>query len=449
MNYIPKFRYFLVLSLFGISVVFAQTPPVESILLKNLTLIDGNGEVPREGVDILIRGNIIADIGANLGTQNTRIIDLTGKTVMPALISTHVHVGVIHGNEGGGKFYTRENIISQLRKYQDYGIGNILAMGTDRPLLFESRLRDSSIAGLLPGARMYSAGYGINVPDPSVNHESFLGNLYRPSSPTEIYGIMNQLAQLQPKMIKIWVDGVPQTKMKPEIYREIIQEAHKHNLRVSAHVYYLSDARKLVASGLDIFAHSVRDSLIDDDLVREIKAKNILYIPTLALDMFAHAYAGEPYWLNDDFFKRSLEPGVYEMISSERYRGEQKASAAVARSAAAFQIALKNVKKLQDAGVMIALGTDSGAFPIRAQGFAEHLELELLVRAGLSPLQAISAGTKNAAQLLNIDQAFGTIEKGKSADLIILGANPIEDIRNTRKIESVYKAGKEVSKGPH
>src|SRR5690606_27207888 len=119
------------------------------------------------------------------------------------------------------------------------------------------------------------------------------------------------------------------------------------------------------------------------------------------------------------------------------------------RSAAAFQIALKNVKKLHDAGVLIALGTDSGAFPIRAQGFAEHLELELLVQAGLSPLEALSAGTKNAAQVLRIDTKFGTIEKGKAADLLILGGNPAEDIRNTRKIEAVYKAGKEVSRGPH
>jgi imidazolonepropionase-like amidohydrolase len=259
---------------------------------------------------------------------------------------------------------------------------------------------------------------------------------------------MDQLAQLKPEMVKIWVDGSPQTKMKPEIYQTILREAHKHQLRVASHVYYLSDARKLVASGLDIFAHSVRDSVIDDELVQEIQAKNIPYIPTLALDMFAHAYAGDPAWLNDDFFKRSLEPGVYEMIS-EKYHEEQKASAAAARSAAAFQIALKNVKKLHDAGVLIALGTDSGAFPIRAQGFAEHLELELLVQAGLTPLQALTAGTKNAAQVLRIDEELGTIEKGKSADLIILGANPADNILNTRKVEAVYKDGKEVSSGPY
>jgi imidazolonepropionase-like amidohydrolase len=320
-------------------------------------------------------------------------------------------------------------------------------MGTDRPLLFETGLRDSSVNGLLPGARMYSAGYGFNVPDPSVSPDYFLGNLYRPASASEVPEMMNRLAKLKPEVVKIWVDGTPATKMKPAVYQSILQEAHKHNIRGLAHVYYLSDARKLVASGIDIFGHSIRDSVVDDDLVQQMKSKNIPYIPTLTLDMFAHAYAGKPDWLNDPFFIASLEPGVFEMISSEKYQNDQKASAANARSAAAYQIALKNVKKLHDAGVLIALGTDSGAFPIRSQGFAEHLEMELLVRAGLTPLEAITAATRNAARVLKIEKRFGTIEKGKSADLVILSSNPAEDIKNTRKIEGVYKGGREVSKG--
>ncbi|MDO8991414.1 MAG: amidohydrolase family protein, partial [Daejeonella sp.] len=133
---------------------------------------------------------------------------------------------------------------------------------------------------------------------------------------------------------------------------------------------------------------------------------------------------------------------------SSSYQNEQKASAAAVRSAAAFRVALQNVKKLHDAGVLVALGTDSGAFPIRAQGFAEHLELELLVEAGLSPLEAIRIATLNAARVLRIEKDYGSIEKGKIADLLILDANPLENIQNTRKIYAVYRVGQMVSRGP-
>jgi imidazolonepropionase-like amidohydrolase len=417
-------------------------------LLKGARLIDGNGGKPLENTDILIEGETIAMIGTNLKIAGARIIDLKGKTIMPAMVSAHVHVGVIKGNEQGGRFYTRENILSQLKKYQDYGISNVLAMGSDRPLIFEKGIRDSSVAGLLPGARFYSAGYGFNVPDASVKPESFLGNLYRPATASEVPGMMDQVAKLKPEMIKVWVDGPPATKMKPEIYKSIINEAHKHNLRVLAHVYNLSDARNLVASGLDIFGHSVRDSVFDDALIAQMKSKNIPYIPTLALDKMAYVYAQNPAWMKDEFFTKALEPGVYEMITSEKYQTDLKNSPAYARSIAGSEIALKNVKKLHDAGILIALGTDSGAFPIRAQGFAEHLELELLVEAGFTPLQAITVATRNAARVMRIENKFGTLEKGKSADLVILSSNPALNIKNTRTIEAVYKAGKEVSNGP-
>jgi imidazolonepropionase-like amidohydrolase len=446
MNRYPLLFLFLVVCLSGTG---SQAQSLEKSLLRNVTLIDGKGGKPVYGTDILIENGRIAEIGKNINPRGAKVVQLSGKTVMPTLISAHVHVGVIKGNEGSGKFYTRGNILAQLKKYQNYGLSHVLAMGTDRPMLYETGLRDSSQNGLLPGARLYSAGYGFNVPDASVHPDSFMGNLYRPATAAEVPGMMSKLAPLKPEVVKMWVDGSPESKMKPAVYQAILREAHTHGLRVLAHVYYLSDARKLVADGIDIFGHSIRDSVVDDKFAAQMKAKGIPYIPTLTLDMFAHAYAGKPDWLDDPFFKAALEPGVYDMISSEKYQNEQKNSPANARSAGAYQIALQNVKKLHDSGVLIALGTDSGAFPIRAQGFAEHLEMELLVRAGLTPLQAIRAATLHAAQVLRIDRDFGTIEKGKSADLIVLGGDPAEDIKNTRKIESVYKSGKKVDLTNH
>ena len=433
---------FLVLLLFSVTTQAQQS----KILLKNLRLIDGTNGMPQENTDILIEGQRIAAIGKNLKSARARVIDLQGKTVMPAMISAHVHVGVISGNAQSGTFFTRENVLAQLKKYLDYGISTVQTLGTDRPVLYENGFRDSLMKGLLPGARLFSGGYGFNVPDSSVRKESFMGNLYRPLSADEVPGMMKELNGINPSMVKIWVDGTPQTKMKPAIYQKIIQEAHRYQRRVAAHVYYLSDARQLISSGIDVFGHSIRDSLVDDALIAQMKARKIPYIPTLALDKFAHAYMSKPNWLEDPFFKAALEPGVYEMISSTAYQNEQKASAVAVRSAAAFKVALQNVKKLHDAGVLVALGTDSGAFPIRAQGFAEHLELELLVEAGLSPQDVIRIATLNAARVLQIDKDYGSIEKGKIADLLILNANPLENIQNTRKISAVYKAGQEIIK---
>ena len=446
---VKLFRQFGFGVLFLISVsALAQQAGERKILLKNLNLIDGKGGPLQKNTDILIQGDRIAAIGKGLKSSGAELIDLSGKTVMPAMISAHVHVGVIKGNAQSGTFFTRENVLSQLKKYLDYGVATVQTLGTDRPLLFENGFRDSLMKGYLPGARLFSGGYGFNIPDPSVTKESFMGNLYRPRTADEVPQMMKELNALHPSMVKIWVDGSPQTKMKPEIYQEIIQEAHRYQRRVAAHVYYLSDARNLIRSGIDVFGHSIRDSLVDDALIAQMKARNIPYIPTLALDKFAHAYTSSPDWMEDAFFKASLEPGVYEMVSSSAYQNEQKGSVASARSASAFRIALQNVKKLHDAGIMVALGTDSGAFPIRAQGFAEHLELDLLVEAGISPQDVIRIATLNAARVLQIDRDYGSIEKGKIADLLILDANPLENIRNTRAITAVYKSGKLFSKGP-
>lgn len=394
--------------------------------------------------DILIQGDTIAQIGTKLDSNNAKVIDLQGKTVMPALISAHVHVGQLRDTTVRPDNYTRDNILSQLKKYETYGITNIQVMGTDLPMLFQSGLRDSSVNNLLPGARLFSAGYGFGPPGFN------LGNLFQPDSAKRVAAQMDSLAALRPSVVKIWVDdfGGKNSKMDTAVYRAIIQNAHKHKLRVAAHVFYQADARKLIADSINLFAHSIRDTLLSDDVIAAIKNSGIIYIPTLTLDRFAIAYASAPEWLNDPFFKAALEPGVYEMITSPAYQTETKSNPIHTRNVRSYAIALSNLKKLHDAGVIIAMGTDSGAQPIRVQGFAEHLELALMVEAGLSPLQAITAATKNAARAIKIDQQFGTVEPGKKADLVIIDGSPATNINDTRNITAVYKAGKLVSNGP-
>jgi imidazolonepropionase-like amidohydrolase len=435
--------------LFLIIAFAACTAPSDNknhpILLKNANVIVGDGSRPQANTDILIQGDTIAEIGKNISAENANEVDASGKTVMPALISAHVHMGVLKGTTSSGSNYTRENVLRQLKRYADYGVLNTQVMGTDRPVLFQNGLYDSIRQGLLPGARMLSAGYGFNIPA-NVDPSSMLGNLYRPASADAIPKEMDSIAALNVKIVKIWVDdmGGSAPKMEPAVYRAIIKEAHQRNIRVAAHLYYLSDARKLVNEGLDIIAHSIRDSVVDDAFVQLMKAHNVVYIPTLSLDKFNYAYSENPDWVDDPFFKDALEPGVYEMITSEKFKTEQKNSPALARNKHAFEIAMQNVKKLADGGVLIALGTDSGAFPVRVQGYSEHMELQLMNEAGLTPLQAIEAGTRNAAIALQLEENFGTIQKGKVADLLVLDGDPSTEIKNTRKIEAVYKAGKKI-----
>jgi imidazolonepropionase-like amidohydrolase len=413
------------------------------VLLKHATLIDGRRQAAQPDMDVLIQGDTIAAVGHGLHAKGVRVVDLRGKTIMPALISAHTHVGTLLGTTTGSANYTRANVLAQLRKYMRYGVSIVQTMGTDRPFIFEG-LRDSSAMGLLAGARLHTAGYGFNVIESTLTPGSAMDLLYRPATPEQVKEPIGELARLRVDMVKMWVDdyGGTSKKMSEEIYRAIIREAHARGLRVASHLYYLEDARKLVDAGLDIIAHSVRDQEVDAALLKAMKDRGVAYIPTLSLDEFAFIYARKPEWIDDAFFKASLEPGVWEMITAPQYQNNIRNSPAYERNIKGFNYALRNVKKAYDAGVLVALGTDSGATPVRAQGFSEHLELELLVQAGLTPLQAIGVGTLNAATALRLERHYGTVEKGKVADLLVLSDNPEKNIKLTRKIETVYKAGK-------
>ncbi len=427
-----------------------STASNESLLFENVRLIDGNGRNPIENTKVLIKDGKIVQIGNNISDEESKSIDLKGKTIIPALISAHSHVGTLKGTTTKPENYTEENILSQLKKYQDYGVLNVMSMGTDRPFLFESGLRDRSAKGEIDGARIHSAGYGFGAPNGAPPLDFAMDKVYRPTSVKEIPAELDNLKKINAELVKIWVDdfnGKFKAKVNPEIYKAIISEAHKRNMRVAAHVYYLSDLKKLLADGIDVIGHSIRSEVMDDATLAQMKAKGVVYIPTLSLDEYAFVYAKKPEWINDQFFKKSLEPGVYEMITSEKYQNDLKNAPNFKLNMKAFEVAKQNLKKVYDAGILVAMGTDSGAMPLRAQGFSEHLELQLMTEAGLTPLQALTVATKNSAKALKIDKDFGTIEAGKTADFIIVDGNPAKNIQDTRKIVSVYKAGKEVSKG--
>ncbi|SDL65366.1 Imidazolonepropionase [Catalinimonas alkaloidigena] len=425
-----------------------STPPQEdaaALILADVTLIDGTGNAPQPHVDLVIAADTIQAIRPHATSEDATdkaVRDMAGKTVMPLLLNTHAHVGALKGYSTDKSQYTEANILRQLKKYEAYGMGSVVSLGTDRPIVFP--LRDSSQAGQLPGATLYTAGYGIvfkGAPTPSEQ-------VFQVATPEEATRAVQELAPLHPDLVKIWVDDFLGTspKMSPAIYRAVIDEAHRQGLRVASHLYYLEDAKGLVDAGVDIIAHSIRDQEVDDVLIQQMKSQGVYYIPTLALDAYQVAYAQTPDWFDDPFFQASLEPGVLDTLTSAAYQQKVRTDPALATKQAAFETALRNVKKLYEAGVTIALGTDSGAQPIRTQGFSEHLELQLLQQAGIPPLAVMKIATQNGAELLG-ETKTGTLAPGQKANFLVLSQNPADDIRHTQTILSVCKEGQEVSQG--
>jgi len=414
--------------------------------LKNFTLIDGSGGPAIGGAAMLIDDGHITWIGSAQRLNppaGAEIIDLTGKFVMPGIINLHGHVGSTVDLAQDAKFFTRENIEKTLRTYASYGVTTVLSLGTDQDLIFQ--IRDQQRAGRPTYTRVYSAGQGFTLKGgvggmPGVTH-----NL-APGDAAEIPKDIDQLAAKKADIVKVWVDdGLGQRPKIPfALTRAIIDNAHRAGLRVAAHIFYLADAQQLVNGGVDALAHSVRDQPVDRELIDSMKQHGTWQeAATLTREASMVVYAKPPAFLTDPFFTRSVSPAVLATLNDPDYQKKIAADPDFAKYSGFLGLAQQNLKRLADAGVSYGLGTDSGV-PGRFPGFFEQWEMELMVDAGLTPSQVIVAATKNGADFLRAKD-LGTLEIGKWADLIVLGANPAANIRNTRSIEAVYIAGNRVA----
>jgi len=421
----------------------AAPPP---IVLEGARLIDGTGRPPRDNAALVIEGDKIIAVGTAgklARPKGARVIDVHGKTIIPGLISAHSHAGLVAGTANSADAYTREAVQAAAILYEQYGVTSFTTLGLNRDLVYE--LRDQQRQGGAPGATIFTAGRGIGAPGSVPPQPVQPDQVYRAATADEARAQVREMAAHHVDIVKLWLDDnfgkFP--KMGPEVYRAVIDECHKHKLRVAAHVFYLADAKALVAAGIDVLAHSVRDLPVDDELIRALKAHGVFYIPTLNVDHSFFVFVDHPEVLSDPFFQRAVPPEHLAMLQSQAYKDKVLANPVVAKERAAFAIAQRNVKALHDAGVQIAFGTDSGANPERIAGWGEHHELELMVGAGLSPMDAIVAATRTSAALLKAADR-GTLEPGKRADLLVLAADPTADIRNTRQMVMVWHNGKEI-----
>jgi imidazolonepropionase-like amidohydrolase len=426
----------------------AQQPSTTpAVLLRDVRLIDGTGAPVREHVSLLLQNGRIEKIGgAEMSApKGVQVRDLAGKTVMPGLISAHSHLGLIVDDaESSATGYTRENVTTQLKQFEQYGVTTIMSLGANRDLVYE--LREEQRTGRLGGTTILTAGRGIGVPGGAPGLLVVADQIYRPATTDEARKDVDELAAHHADIVKIWVDKVHGTvpEMKPEIYRAVIDEAHQKGLRVASHEYALEDAKQLVADGVDVLAHSVRDQAVDDAFIQSMKQHKVWYVPTFTVDESFFVYGERPAFMESEFFQQAAGPKLMARFNAPGYAEKINQDSQTAQHRKDFAIGQQNLKRLFDAGVNIGFGTDSGALPGRIPGFAEHHELELMVQAGLTPMQAITAATGENAKLLHsIDR--GTIAVAKRADLLILDGNPLTDIRNTQKIFAVYHDGRSVA----
>lgn len=429
----------------------AQQQPV---ILHNATLVDGTGATARQHVDITMHKGKIESVrpAFKKAPDRIQIVDCTGKTVIPALISAHSHLGILLNNaDTSPDAYTTENVTAALNQFERYGVTTIVSLGLNRDLVYE--LREQQRAGKLDGATILTAGRGIGVPNGAPGLNVAPDQVYRPATPEEGRKDVDELASHHADLVKLWLDNghgkLP--AMPPAVYTAIIDEAHKHHLKVAAHVYTLDDARSLVNANVDILAHSVRDQAVDAAFAQSLIQHKVWYIPTLALDEAFYLYATTPEVMQSAFFKQAAGPQLLAKLTASDYAEKTLAAAQTEQARKDHIVAMKNLKILSDAGVSVAFGTDSGAVTGRIPGFSEHRELEDLVEAGLTPLQAITLATGESGRLvheLNPHLSVGLIKDDYSADLIILATDPLMDIRNTRHIDAIYHHGTLVPNTP-
>jgi imidazolonepropionase-like amidohydrolase len=421
----------------------AQVLTSNRILFEGARLIVGDGSAPIENSAFTIENGRFTRVGKKgeltLSPGMVRV-DLTGKTVIPALLDAHAHVGYTRGLTDLQENYTLENFTDILRRYAYSGVAAVESLGSDRgdlpyqiqngPPISDAALYVTTGRGLAPP--MQGPGPAVLKPAP-----------YGVTNEAEARKDVGELAATRVRMIKIWVDdrNGTVTKLSPALYRAIIDEAHKRNLLVVAHASKLDDMKDLVRSGLDGSAHIGLVADVDDELITMLKARPQFFFTGLVGGSYRGVEAGRPRWFDDPLL-RTVVPGAQLKRLGDSMAG--RAPDAVNRTRERFEQLKGIVAKLRSANVRIALGTDAGPGD-QFFGWGVHYELETMVALGMTPMQAIVAGTQTSADVMGLKQ-LGTVAAGKSADFIVLDANPLDNIVNSRRMNKVYLRGSAVNR---
>ena len=419
----------MLIAAFGLSIRLPAQTTASVKAFTGARVIDGTASAPIDNATLLVSNGRVVAVGpaaqVTIPASATRT-SLAGKTVIPGLINAHGHVGDTVGLTA--ERYSANQVMKDLRTYAAYGVTSVISLGGDQAPSFAARA--SQRTADLDRTRIWVAG-----------------PVLEPKSPADARKLVAGDAALKVDIVKIRVDDNLGTteKMPPEIYRAVIDEAHQRRLRVAAHVFYLADAKSLLDAGADFIAHSIRDADVDAPLIAALKRRDVCVAPTLMREVSTFVYESAPPFFSDPLFLKYVDPATVAALKEPARQQEMRNSPSAQRYKAALEVASRNLKKLADAGVTIAMGTDTGP-PARFQGYFELMELELMARAGLTPRQVLAAATRDAARCMKIDSEVGTLQTGKWADFVALDADPLADISNTKKISDVYVAGNKVAR---
>lgn len=380
----------------------------QPIIYRGARLIRGDASPVIEDSVFVVEDGRFTAVGVRGGVampSGVRQVDLTGLTVMPTMIDGHVHLNT-----------TREALIDDLHQRAIWGVSAAFGMGMDGDAV-SLQLRDEAPRGI---ALYRSAGRGITAPEPGRSEVP-----HWVTTVDEARDAVRAEASRGVDIIKIWVDdrNGQYQRLTPELFAAIIDEAHAQQLRVTAHIFGLQDAKDLLSAGIDAFAHGVREQDIDDEFMAMMQENaHVVLVPNLP----GRGVATDLEWLRG----RVPDEQVDRLVN---------APSGQPQTIEAFGIQARNLKRLYEAGVRIALGTD-GNTP-----WGAHIEIEDMVAAGMSPFDAITAATSGSAAYMQLEDR-GSINVGKVADFIVLEGNPLDDITNTRRIRNVYLAGERIER---
>jgi len=434
-----SYRTFACALIIAVSCIAAASPQVRNdrpVWFEGARLITGDGSAPVDNAAFLVEGDAFTWVGTRGERQppaGAVRVDLSGKTVIPALIDGHNHIGLVKERDGSNSKanYTHDNLVDQLERYAYYGVAAGMSMGLEADQELAYQLRDEVIPN---AARFMTVGKGIAAtPIAGPTGEPRLGIPYGARTEQEGRRDVQELHARGMHFVKIWVDDregqVP--KLRPEVYRAIIAEAHGRGMEVLAHLSRtsaLADAKDLYRAGIDGFVHLVRDRDVDNEYLALVKANPKVWSgPNIPVPLTRDTIASLA-----ETLPRTEVDKLRASIDQREARGNPPDEL--------FELHCRNLRKVHDAGMVIALGTDA-----TGDGIGVHQQMAAYTQCGMTPMEALVAATSVNARILHLDK-MGTIAAGKEASFNVLDANPLEAITNTRRISTIYLRGKELNR---